>query len=396
MKAQAIRSAHRPCLSIVLQLQRSWDFAQRIYAGVGRYLADNRNWPVRVRRVDMSWRPGDADAARDDGIITQIRDHDHAQRLIESGFPAVNVTGMGGVGEPMPAVLTDFARAGEMAAEFLLGRGYRHFATGIACSQSAHTELTYAGFVRHLEREGFDCRRLDREFTVDSYAGPPIDTARSIIRTLPHQTALLFAIDWWSEWVIDAAELEGIAIPEDLAIMGIGDDRQYSELSRPQLTSVNMAFAERGYAAMQALRRLMDGQSLDPPTQLIEPRGVIERQSTRLVVTSDPQVLTAIRFIHEHADVPITVEDVMECVTCSRRTLEQRFQRELGNSIHHAIWHAHVELAKRMLIETDLELIEIAHQTGFASRSTFNNVFKSRTAMTPMQFRRSHRTMTER
>jgi hypothetical protein len=57
-------------LSIVLQLQHSWDFAQRIYAGVGRYLADNRNWPVRVRRVDMSWRPGDADAARDASMRT--------------------------------------------------------------------------------------------------------------------------------------------------------------------------------------------------------------------------------------------------------------------------------------------------------------------------------------
>lgn len=391
MKAQNVRTRHRQCLSVVLQLARGWDFSNRIAAGVGRYLAENRDWPVRIRRVEANWRPGDGQFTRCDGIITQITSHDHAEQVIATGLPAINVTGMAGLGEPMPAVLTDFARGGEMAAEFLLERGYRHFATWMSYMPSDATEPTYHGFQRRVQRAGFACRRLDRQFDAATDEATPHDTARSIVRTLERQTAVLFAIDWWAEPIIDAAEQEGIAIPEDLAIIGVGDDRHFTELARPQMTSVDMAFADRGYAAMATLRRLINGEQINPPTRLIEPRGVVERQSTQLVATSDPEVLMAVRFIREHADLPITVEDVMEAVTCSRRTLEQRFHDELGRSIHHEIWHAHMELAKQMLIETDLELIEIARQTGFASRSTFNNVFKSRTGQTPMQFRRSQR-----
>ena len=50
-----------------------------------------------------------------------------------------------------------------------------------------------------------------------------------------------------------------------------------------------------------------------------------------------------------------------------------------------------MERAKLLLQSTDLSILEIAEQLGFATRSYFSQAFRAITGMTPTQFRKRER-----
>lgn len=391
--AKPRKPAARPLVSIALQLDMRLDLSHRVVEGFGRYLAENRNWPVRPRLVEMDVRQRPVDPPPCDGLITHIASPAQARRLHASGVPTVNIAGQTRPDQPIYTVQTDFQRAGELAAEFLLERGYQAFGVCLPVERSFHAQAANAGFEARVKQDGFDCLRLDRQYLAHKRGGEFQAAISQMLLSLERRTALLAAWDSLAARITQVAAEQGIFVPEDLAVIGLGDERRHSELARPQITSVDTAQVERGYVAADILRRLLEGKQVRPYERLIEPRRVIERQSTRLLNTDDPEVIAAMRFIRDHADVPINVSDVMECVSCSRRKLEYSFERELGSTIHQEVWRAHVDLAKQILAETELDLVDVAMQSGFASQSTFSHVFRSRTGMTPTRYRRQHRRM---
>ena len=120
---------------------------------------------------------------------------------------------------------------------------------------------------------------------------------------------------------------------------------------------------------------------------MIPPTGVITRQSTDLLATTDADVADAVRFIHANAGRPISVEDVMREVPLSRRQLERRFRDALGRSILDEIQKCRVDRARQLLVDTELTLPQIALASGFASASYFSVVFSRSAGMTPGEFR---------
>ena len=75
----------------------------------------------------------------------------------------------------------------------------------------------------------------------------------------------------------------------------------------------------------------------------------------------------------------------------SRRSLEIRFERAMGRTLHREICRVRLERAKRLLQETDLPLDKVAAGAGFNTASYLTQVFKKHIDMTPAQYRRSNR-----
>ena len=73
----------------------------------------------------------------------------------------------------------------------------------------------------------------------------------------------------------------------------------------------------------------------------------------------DRSVAIGLRFIRDHANRPIGVVNVVRQVGGSRRALELRFQQVLGRSINRELPAARLERAKRLLIETDLPVVDV-------------------------------------
>jgi LacI family transcriptional regulator len=165
-------------------------------------------------------------------------------------------------------------------------------------------------------------------------------------------------------------------VPDDVAVVGVDNDELMCELSDPPLSSVALNLEEAGYEAARTLDALMSGQS--PPENIVpvKPTFVVSRRSSEVIGHDDRLVVTALRFIKDHAGQAIGVPDVVDASRVSRRTLERRFARAVGRSILSEVTRCRLERAKRLLLETHLPVKRVAAGSGFGSIKTFNRTFR--------------------
>lgn len=82
-----------------------------------------------------------------------------------------------------------------------------------------------------------------------------------------------------------------------------------------------------------------------------------------------------------------TLERMSEAAACSIPSLARRFRRFFNDSPMDYLISLRINRVKKLLLHTDLTVTEIAYQTGFKDSSYLTRQFKSRTGMTPRQYR---------
>ena len=182
-----------------------------------------------------------------------------------------------------------------------------------------------------------------------------------------------------------------IAVPEEIAVLGVDNDQLLCELSDPPLSSIICNTQRTGFEAATLLDRMMNGEQIASAPVLVAPLGIQTRQSTDILAIDDPDIATALRFIREHALEGINVADVVRHVPLSRRVLESRFKKILGRSPHEELTRLKLERIKQLLTETDLSLSEIARRTGFEHDEYMCVFFRKLEGMPPGQFRQPNR-----
>ncbi len=95
-----------------------------------------------------------------------------------------------------------------------------------------------------------------------------------------------------------------------------------------------------------------------------------------------------IRFIAEHLGDELDRKTLAENVFLSPDYLSRIFRQETGVSLSEYIIRCRMREAKRLLIETDKPVGDIAYQTGYANVAYFTKVFRERYGMSPGKFRR--------
>ena len=126
-------------------------------------------------------------------------------------------------------------------------------------------------------------------------------------------------------------------------------------------------------------------RAAEPPTApiLIAPLRVVQRQSSDIIATDDPDVTASLRLIRDHAHEAISVGDLLREVPISRKTLDRRFQKLFGRTPAAEIMRVRAERAKGLLIDTIMPVKMIARQLGFLSQRKFASFFKRQTGLTP-------------
>ena len=191
--------------------------------------------------------------------------------------------------------------------------------------------------------------------------------------------------------VLDACRRAGIRVPDEIAVAGVGNDECLCDLALPALTSVDLNPRKVGYEAAVLLDRMMAGKPVPERETVVAPAGIAARMSSDVVATEDSRVAQAVLFIREHACDGIQVADVLRHVCVSRASLEPRFKRILGRTVHQEIQRVRLSRVQELLAATDMPIKQIARQAGFRYPEYMMRVFRRVTGQTLKQYRNSAR-----
>lgn len=103
--------------------------------------------------------------------------------------------------------------------------------------------------------------------------------------------------------------------------------------------------------------------------------------------TRHVEIAPALRFIVGNLIEPLDVDAVVAALPVGRRTLERRFETHLGVSVRRAITLIRLEIARQLLCQTRLTIIEVSVEVGFSSHSQMCNVFRRELSLSPREIR---------
>ncbi|NJL70306.1 MAG: substrate-binding domain-containing protein [Candidatus Competibacteraceae bacterium] len=364
-----------------------------IIRGAGLFAFPSRHWAFHLRHPLASEMPV-IRRLKPDGIIAQVADEELAECLHRwRGGPVVNVSGV--LRETrFPSVGFDNRAVGRMAAEYFANRGFRHFAY-LGQRDRENSDEREAGFREALREREMDAASLTIKRPAGLNAVAQWDESdRELhpwLQKLPRPLALLAHNDIFAADALRVCSALGIAVPQEIAILGVGSDPIICRLGFPPLSSVALPCEEVGIRAAEMLAGLLEGKTPACDPELLQPQNVVTRQSSDVFAVDDPAVAAALRHIHLHADGPLDVAAVVLQSGVNRRTLERRFSALLRHSLAQEIVRVRLDRARDLLTATDLSLEKVAETVGFSSAVRLAEVFRRELNLSPGQYRRGAR-----
>ncbi len=378
---------------VALLIETSNRYGRDLLYGVRDWMQGGERWAIRfteqARLAPLpSWLAGWAG----DGIIARVDSPASAAALRKTGLPVVDVSAERNASE-FPRVSVDNAAVAGLAARHLLSKGLRHFAF---CGDAQFLWAKQRGveFRRAVTAAGATCSTWAGERGAGGRAGSDAEI-RAIadwLEALPRPLGVLACYDGRAQQVLEACQLRGWAVPDEIAVLGVDNDEVLCDLCTPPLSSVQPNARRTGYEAAAMLARMMRGERLDSQTTVVEPVAVVERLSTDAVAVADARVAAAVRFIREHVGDGIDVSDVLRAVPMSRTLLERKFQAALGHSPHRQIVQQRIERAKHLLVESELAIAVVAELAGFGDASYLSVAFRRETGESTYAYRARMRT----
>ena len=374
---------------VALIVETSMVYGRRILRGVRRYVHTHQSWSIFLEQRSLTSRPPqwleDWDG---DGIISRITTTQLAEAAERSSIPLIDLTDRYGT-FGLPQVWSDDRAIAELGFEHLRERGFRRFAF-CGFTRESWSARRLAEFSALVERLGDTCRVYESPwYGKDAH---PWETEQKRIMAwlvgLPKPIGIMTCNDIRGQHVLDACSRLDLAVPEEVAVIGVDDEEEICELCDPPLSSIVPNAELVGYKAAELLDRLMSGGKAEVLQQVVAPLGITTRQSTDVLAIDDPEVAAAVRYIREHACRGAIVDDVLEHVPVSRSILERRFRKALDCSPQGLIRRTQLKRVKQLLVDTDLPLVKISELAGFKHHEHMCTVFKREIGDSPGAYRR--------
>ncbi len=99
-------------------------------------------------------------------------------------------------------------------------------------------------------------------------------------------------------------------------------------------------------------------------------------------------VKSALYYIHNHLNEPLTLENVSSAANISPSYLCRLFRREVGTSFSNYIQNSRIKLAQELLNCSDYPIQRIAEQCGFKTAAYFSTCYKKIMGYLPSEERR--------
>ncbi len=387
---------------VALLLETSTEFGRGLLRGILRYSRLHGPWSLHVAPGHLDQALPKSKSWCGTGIIARIRSPEMEKMIRSTRLPFVasslSESRPPAAGSNFAEIRTDSEGIAKMGAAHLLEAGFRSFAfCGFAnCHWSTVREKA---FIQFSKGRGYACSAhriplanwMQRPNWIASWQHEQPIMVRWL-KSLPKPVGLMACNDVCGREVLQACTSAGLRVPDEVAVVGVDNDEMMCELSSPPLSSVALDLESAGYQAARLLADLMNGQSAGGQAVWVGPTHVAVRRSSDVIAQEDSLVAGALRFIRGHARQNVSVGNVTEELSVSRRTLERRFLRAIGRTVLSEIMRCHLQRAKQLLLETDLPCHKVAEEAGFGSLKTFNRTFSRKEGMTPHSFRRRSKT----
>jgi len=375
---------------VALLIEATNGYARGLLHGIAQYTHEHGHWTVYFELHSLEAPPPKwLKTWKGDGILARIGNRRMARAILAVGVPVVELRRMITI-PGIPSIGPDHVAVARLAAEHLRERGFRHFgACGLPRGVDPPLDERISTFVQHLKQAGLPCSVFPAERGL-SLEQEQCRLARWV-RSLPKPAGVLTCNDGVGLLLLRACASIGVAVPDQLAVIGAGNDDCLCSLCHPPLSSIDPAPETIGYEAATLLDRMMSGRRAPAPRIQVPPRGIVTRLSTDVLATEDQAVAGAVGYIRSHACDDICVGDVLGHVSLSRSALEPRLKRVIGRTVHQEIHRVRLERVKVLLATTNLPTKQISAQAGFHSVQYLARVFRSATSQTPASYRKKMR-----
>lgn len=331
-------------------------------------------------RFGFSFKPADADI-RTSAEVSELLEFWHPDACVVNndvlpmeafdGFPTVFCHRAVELRDPLHAAIAfDEKAVAEVAARHLLSLDLASYAYVPPPANEQWSRAREGHFIHILGLGGY---------RVASYVHPrgrpsaPKRLARlgAWLAELPRPVGVFAANDCTAATVIAACDHIGLAIPQDIALVGVDDNETLCETLRPTLSSVAPDLMVAQIETLRLLERLIAGKP--PPSRrvTVKPLGVVRRASTLRARKNDQAVIAACELIRRKACDGLKARDVAATFPCGRRMAEIRFRAMMGHSILDEI--RAVRLARARMATTPIRTRlcdEVASLCGYSSWSS--------------------------
>jgi LacI family transcriptional regulator len=374
---------------VALIIETSMAYGRGLLRGISRYVTSHGYWSIYVDQRSLNDPPPTwLDDWNGHGVIMRAQTRRLAQVVADLQVPAVDTLHQFS-GLNVPLVIPDHAAVAETAADYYLERHFRSFAF-VGVERALWSKLRRDAYAAALRKAGYPCHvysPLSRRRFLESWEGGQQDLAEWL-GDLPKPVGVFTAHDLRALCVLDACRRHGLAVPEQVAVIGVDNDEPLCNLGDPPLSSVQIDHEQIGFEAAAVLDRMMQGKRAPQKPIVIKPLGVATRRSTDVVAIDDQLTARAVRYIHQHACEGADVTEVARHCGVSRRSLERSFNQFVGMSPHDQIVRTKVARAKQLLLETDYPLDVVATRSGLSHAAYLNVLFKREVGVPPGEFRR--------
>ncbi|MFH1477864.1 MAG: XylR family transcriptional regulator [Verrucomicrobiota bacterium] len=387
-----------------IRLYMEFEHNRRLLEGILHYIHSGAQWQITANPFFSHHWPQILKEC--DGAIVQVYEKPLAKVVNALRIPVVSVVNSAFTPD-LPAVINDDAAVGHMAAEYLMNLNCHTFGFVGFYYPRTWSHERGSGFVECLAKSGHKCSLLapfgNCRAPSFNYSWTPANL-KSWLKSLPPRSGIFAATDFVGVMVIDACRELGIAMPEDMGIVGVDNNAMLCEMASVPLTSIATDARRLGFEAAQMLDLMMQGKKpreapRGKPQGFLAKKGrrqiklppldIVVRRSTEFFAIDDPIMAKAMHFIAANCQKRIGVRDVLKnAPLLCRRNLERRFRNKLSCSIHDAIIRARINKAKRLLAETNRDMTIVAEQAGFPDSKKLSEHFRKATGLTPSAYRR--------
>lgn len=283
-------------------------------------------------------------------------------------------------------IVADDEKIGEMGARYFIDKGYKNLAF------YGNDQIFWSGIRKESFRKTVTSLNL-QYFKFESLLNDKWQSNATLIanwmKCLPKPVAIMACNDDFGIHLIEAANMAGIAVPEEVAILGVDNDEFICDLYDPPMSSIDQEPENVGFKVAQVVRAIIkDGKTAEDKI-IGNNFRIVTRRSTDIFAIEDDQLVKALNYIKQNATKKsVSVADVVASTTLSRRLLEIRFRKLLNRSVLQEIKRLRIETIVHKLITSREPVSKIAYTLGFNSLASFSNYFKNEKKMAPGEFRK--------